>query len=140
MKKHVLALFVAVVTIVLTVPATAQVIVIANPSVKATAVSVDELRDIFTGMASSLKDGSRVTPVTLRGGATHEIFLKAYTGKNETAFRATWRGLVFSGQAMMPKVFESEEEMVAYVARTPGALGYVSKGVPTSGVRILSVR
>jgi len=118
----------------------AQVILIANPSVKASDVAKSDLRDVFTGSASSLKDGSHVNPVLLKQGAAHEEFLSAYIGKNDTAFRATWRSLVFSGQASMPKTLDSEAAMVAFVAANPGAIGYVSKATPHEGVRVLSVR
>jgi ABC-type phosphate transport system substrate-binding protein len=114
--------------------------IIANPNVKANTVSVDEVHDVFTGAGSNLKDGSRVVPVTLKSGATHEAFLKMFVGRNDTAFRAMWRGLVFSGEASMPRTYVSEEELVAYVAKTPGAIGYVSKGTSTTGVKILAVR
>jgi hypothetical protein len=46
--------------------ARAQALVIANPKVKSTDVSKSDLRDVFTGTASSFKDGSNVTPVLLK--------------------------------------------------------------------------
>jgi hypothetical protein len=55
------------------------------------------LRDVFTGAASSLKDGSKVTPVMLKSGGARDEFLSEFIGKNDTAFRASWRSLVFSG-------------------------------------------
>jgi len=117
----------------------AQVIVIAHPGLKAAAVSKRELRDVFTGAASDLGDGSHVSPVLLKQGATHDEFLAAYLGKNDAALRAGWRGLVFSGQATMPKSLESEAAVVEYVARTPGAIGYISKSTVHDNVKVLSV-
>jgi len=119
-------------------PGMAQV-VIANAGVKESAVTTAELRDVFTGAASTLKDGSRAVPVTLKTGGTHDAFLKEYLGKNDAAFRATWRSLVFSGAAIMPKLLNSDEEMVDYVARTSGAIGYVSASAKTGGVKVLTV-
>jgi len=68
-----------------------------------------------------LKDGSHVTPVLLKSGAAHEEFLSAYVGKNDSAFRAGWRSLVFSGQASMPKSLDSEAAVVEFVAHNAGA-------------------
>jgi len=118
----------------------AQAIVIVNPGVKSADVSKGDLKDVFTGAASSLKDGSHVTPVLLKEGPAHEEFLTAYVGKNDTAFRAGWRSLVFSGQASMPKSLDSEAAMVEYVAHTPGAIGYVAKSAPHDGVKVLAVK
>jgi len=120
--------------------AQAQVIVIANNSVKSTEVSKSDLKDLFTGGSSSLKDGSHVTPVLLKSGAVHDEFLAAYVGKSDSPFRAGWRSLVFSGQASMPKSLDSEAAVVEYVAHNPGAVGYISKGTPHEGVKVLEVR
>ena len=125
---------------ILTVHAQAQVIVIANNSVKATEVSKSDLRDVFTGAATELKDGSRVVPILLKAGTVHEEFLQVYIGKNDTAYRAGWRSLVFSGQATMPKSLDSEAAVVEYVAHTAGAIGYIGKATPHEGVKVLAVR
>jgi ABC-type phosphate transport system substrate-binding protein len=117
-----------------------EAVVVANSGVKATEVSSDDLRDVFTGAKSSLKDGSRVTPVTLKGGAEHEAFLKKYVGKSDSAFRAGWRSLVFTGQASMPKTFDTDAALLDYVAATPGAIGYVSKDAATDKVKTLAVK
>ena len=122
------------------VRAQAQVVVIANPGVKSADVSKSDLRDVFTGAASSFKDGSHVTPVLLKQGAAHDEFLSTYIGKNDTAFRASWRSLVFSGQATMPKSLDSETAVVDYVAHNAGAVGYISKATPHEGVKVLTVR
>jgi hypothetical protein len=120
--------------------AQAQAIVIANPSVKSDDVSKSDVRDVFTGSATSLTGGSQVTPVLLKSGATHDAFLSAYIGKNDTAFRAGWRSLVFSGQASMPKSLDSETAVVEYVAHNSGSIGYISKATPHVGVKVLAVR
>src|SRR5271170_7709206 len=111
----------------------AQVIVIANPSVKATEVSKNDLKDVFTGNATALKDGSRVVPILLKGGATHEEFLQAYVGKSDSTYRAGWRSLVFSGQASMPKNLETDAAVVDFVAHNAGAIGYIGKATPHEG-------
>jgi len=140
MKNILIALFVVFGSLALATRAQAQAIVIANPSVKSADVSKSDLRDVFTGAASGLKDGSHVTPVLLKSGAAHEEFLSAYVGKNDSAFRAGWRSLVFSGQASMPKSLDSEAAVVEYVAHNAGAIGYIGKGTPHEGVKVLAVR
>ena len=140
MKKLLFAFLLVTSASIFAVRAQAQAIVIANSSVKSSEVSKGDLRDVFTGAASNLKDGSHVTPVLLKEGSAHEEFLTAYVGKNDTSFRASWRSLVFSGQASMPKSVDSEAAMVEYVAHTPGAIGYVAKSAPHDGVKVLAVK
>jgi ABC-type phosphate transport system substrate-binding protein len=139
-KKYFLAILILFGSLLLTAKAQAQAVVIANPSVKSADVSKSDLRDVFTGAASTLKDGSHVTPVLLKAGGAHDEFLSAYVGKNDSAFRAGWRSLVFSGQASMPKSLDSEAAVVEFVAHNPGAIGYIGKGTAHEGVKVLSVR
>lgn len=140
MKKLLFAFLLAVGAIAFSASAQAQAIVIANASVKSADVSKADLKDVFTGAASSLKDGSHVIPVLLKSGAAHDEFLSEYIGKNDTAFRASWRSLVFSGQASMPKSLDSEAAVVEYVAHNAGAIGYISKATPHEGVKVLAIR
>lgn len=139
MKKLILSSIFAFSAWALAAGAGAQVIVIANPSVKSSAVSKDELRDVFTGNASALKDGSKVVPILLKDGPPHEEFLKAYIGKGDTAYRAGWRSLVFSGQASMPKSVDGDAAMVAFIAHNAGTIGYIDKATPHEGVKVLEV-
>lgn len=114
--------------------------VIANSSVGASSVSADEIKGVFLATKTSLSDGSHVEPVLLKGGATHEAFLKEYVGKTDSAFETYYRSLVFTGKASMPKALASDGDMVAYVAKTKGAIGYVAAGTATAGVKTLEVK
>ena len=139
MKKLLYAFLLVASAAIFTVQSHAQVIVIANPGVKASDVSKNDLKDVFIGASTSLGGGS-VVPILLKAGTAHEEFLQAYIGKNDAAYRAGWRSLVFSGQATMPKSLDSEAAMVEYVAHNAGAVGYVSKATPHEGLKVLTVR
>jgi ABC-type phosphate transport system substrate-binding protein len=140
MKKLSLICLSLAVALTLAIRAQAQVLIIANPGVKADAVSKSELRDVFTGETKNLKEGGRVMPVLLQGGAAHEAFLNEYIHMSETMMQTCWRRLAFSGQSTMPKSFASEAELVAYIARTSGAIGYVSSATAHDGVKTLTVK
>jgi ABC-type phosphate transport system substrate-binding protein len=118
----------------------AQVVVIANPSVAATEISRAEVRDIFTGASSSLRRGIAVTPVLQKQGAVQDEFLNRYVGRSDSALRAGWRSILFSGQGVMPKTLDSDAAVVEYVAHTPGAIGYIDKSASHDGVKVLAVR
>ncbi len=137
-----LLLVLAVASFFLFVPAPvhAQITVIANNNVKGSEFSAADLRDVFSGNSSTLKGGSTVSPILLKQGTTHEEFLSRIIGKSDTAFRAGWRSLVFSGQGSMPRMLDSESAIVEYVAHTPGAIGYISRATPHEGVKTLAVR
>jgi hypothetical protein len=67
----------------------ATVKLIANPSVKADAITPEELKSIFLEDASSLRDGSRVEPVLQKANATHEAFLAQYLERNDSRCTTT---------------------------------------------------
>jgi ABC-type phosphate transport system substrate-binding protein len=113
--------------------------VIAHPDVTGDSISAEDLKDIFLQSKSSLR-GITVKPVLEKGGATHDAFLKEYLGKTDAALQTYYRSLVFTGKAAMPKALGSDAEVIAYVARTKGAIGYVSSATATEGVKTLAVK
>jgi hypothetical protein len=117
----------------------ADVKVIANNSVSANSISAGDLKDVFLLDKDSI-GGSHVEPVLQNAGATHDAFLKAYLGKPNSVLQAFYRSLVFTGKASMPKVTAADAEAVAYVAKTKGAIGYVSAGASSEGVKTLEVK
>ena len=118
----------------------ADIKIIANASVGATSVSAQELKGVFLGTKSSLSDGSHVEPVLLKSGAVHEAFLKDYVGKSDAALETYYRSLVFTGKGSMPKSFATEAEVVAYVEKTKGAIGYVGTATATASAKVLEVK
>ena len=118
---------------------TADVKVIANPSVGASEVSTEDLKAVFLAVKTTLA-GSQVEPVLGKSGRAHDVFLKTYLGKSDATLTAYFRGLVFTGKASMPKVCDSDADIVAYVAKTKGAVGYVGAGVASQGIKTLSIK
>ena len=112
---------------------------IANSSVGASSVSADDLKGVFLITKTSLSDGTHVEPVLLKSGATHESFVKQYLGKSDSALQTYYRSLVFTGKGSMPKELSTDAEVVAYVAKTKGAIGYVSSGAAAAGVKTIEV-
>lgn len=114
--------------------------VIANPSIGANEVSADELKSVFLRTKAALADGSHAEPVLAKGGAAHTAFLKEYLGKTDDALTTYYRSLVFTGKGMMPKILGSDADVAAYVAKTKGAIGYVSAASAAQGTKTLQVK
>ena len=112
--------------------------VIANWSVKADTISAAELKHVFLEEKSSL-DGAHVEPVLEKGGPAHAAFLQDYLGKSDDDLQTYYRSLVFTGRGFAPKALGSDAAVVAYVARTRGAIGYVSSAASAEGVKTLSI-
>ena len=138
--KHLRFCFIAAILIsgVLT-SAWAGVKVIANSSVSASSISAEDLKGVFLLEKSSV-GGAHVEPVLAKGGAAHSAFLDQYLSKTDAALQTYYRSLVFTGKASMPKTLASDAEVSAYVAKTKGAIGYVSDGASVDGVKTLDVK
>lgn len=139
MKKLLYAILLVASASIIAASAHAQIIIIANSSVKASDVSKNDLVDVFTGASTSLK-GSRVSPVLLNESVHHELFLRQYIAKSDGPFRAGWKSLVFSGQASMPKSLPNDAAVVDFVKSNQGAIGYIDSGTPHDGVNVLTVK
>ncbi len=113
--------------------------IVANASIKTDSITADELRSVFLAERNSLKDGSHVEPVFERAGAAHEAFLREFLKESSESLQSRYGALVFTGKAAMPKFFNSDAEVLAHVAKTRGAIGYVSASASTVGVKVLEV-
>lgn len=141
MKSFTLATITAVLlTATAAAGSSAEIKVIANASIAVSEISGDELRRVFLATKTTLDDGTHIEPVLEKDGAVHETFLKQFIGKTSSALDTYYRSLAFTGKGSIPKAFGSDSEVAAYVARTKGAIGYVSASSNTAGVKILEVR
>jgi TonB family protein len=113
--------------------------VIANSGVRVDTISAAELKRIFLEENNSLSDGTHVAPVLQKNGSVHETFLKTYLDRTDDDLQNYYRALLFSGRASMPKEVGSNAEMVAYVAKTRGAIGYVGAETSSDSVKVLKI-
>jgi TonB family protein len=116
-----------------------EVKVIANASVQTDMISADEVKRIFLEERNSLADGTHVEPVLEKDGPVHQAFSRQYLGRTGDDLRSYYQALVFTGRGSMPKELRSDAEVVAYVARTRGAIGYVSAETSSEGVKTLVI-
>ena len=124
---------------VATPAAAADFKLVANPSVKASEISIDDLKSVFLATKTALSDGSQVEPVLAKTGPAHEAFLKDL-GKTSAALSTYYRSLVFTGKGSMPKICATDAEVIEYVSKTKGAIGYVAAGTNAPGTKTLDVR
>jgi ABC-type phosphate transport system substrate-binding protein len=116
-----------------------EIKIIANLDVGASEISRDELSRIFLMTKTSLQKTGHIEPVLETAGPIHRIFLREYIGRTDAALMTYYRSLVFTGKASIPKTFSSDSELIEYVAKTKGAIGYVSASANTAGVKTLKV-
>jgi ABC-type phosphate transport system substrate-binding protein len=84
----------------------------------------------FNDVAAHPVDQPEASPV-------RAAFSQAVLHKPPQAVEAYWRQRVASGRDVPPPEKRSDAEVLAYVRDTEGAIGYVSPGADTRGVRVL---
>lgn len=116
------------------------VVVIGNASVPDASLSKQEVGNIFQGKKTTWDDGSRIVFVVLKGSAAHDQFLKEYVGKTDSQFDTFWKKQMFTGKGTPPQSFDSDQAMIDFVARTAGAIGYVSTNANVANVKTINVQ
>ena len=112
--------------------------VIANKNVASEKIDAAALKAILLGKKVSWDGaGGRVTLAVLKSGAVADQFLTAAAGMSASAFNNHWRRLAMTGGGSSPHSFESEDELVKFVASTPGAIGFVDEAKADASVAIL---
>lgn len=113
---------------------------IAHPSVHVTSLRRAHVAEVFLKTRVKWDDGRRIFPVDqpIRS-AIRAAFLKAVYDKEPRLILRYWQRKIFSGRGHPPPELRSEEEVIEYVRKTPGAIGYVAAGTAPEGVRVIEV-
>ena len=119
--------------------AMAEETVIVNGGSAVGQLSEDDLQDYYLGKKASWPDGTKVVVVVLKDGPSHDALMKKL-GKSSSQFTTGWKKLVFTGKGVMPEQVGSEDELVAFVAKTPGAIGFADAGKVKEGIKAIAVK
>ncbi len=99
--------------------------VIVNPQVPVTSISSGEARRIFLLRQRFWPGGRAAAPVNLPAASElRRDFSLQLLGRTVKELTEYWNDLYFHGTEP-PPVLDSERAVLLYVARTPGAIGYV---------------
>ena len=116
-------------------------IVISKEADDVPSFNTEDLESIFLGKQTLWKNGKKVFPALLseETPAAKEFIEKAL-GKSTAQYRAYWKRRLFSGGGTVPRAFATSAEVIEYVAKTPGAVGVVEKGVRDDRVRVVPMK
>jgi ABC-type phosphate transport system substrate-binding protein len=117
----------------------AELVIIGNPGLREPKIDTKGLQRIYLGKLTRWADDQAIVPVMLKSGPVHDEFVESYLDRSLHRFVTYWRQMVFTGKGMPPRSFADEKELVAFVAATPGAVGYASSKADTKAVKVLTV-
>jgi ABC-type phosphate transport system substrate-binding protein len=115
--------------------------VIVNENNDVTSISSEQLSRLFLKKTTKWDNGIKVSPVDLAANSdVRETFTNSIHGKSISAINAYWQKKIFTGKGVPPVELQNEKEIIDFVRSNPGAVGYVSAGTSTSGVKTVTVK
>jgi ABC-type phosphate transport system substrate-binding protein len=119
--------------------AAADVAVIVHPS-NAASIDEEQIAKIFLGQTKTFSGGAEATPVDIKESPVREEFGNKVLRKSPSQLKALWARQIFTGGAKPPRELGSDEDVIKYVASTPGAIGYVDAGKANATVKVVAKR
>jgi ABC-type phosphate transport system substrate-binding protein len=111
-------------------PAADDFVVIVHPSVAGAQVRRADLAAVFLRKAARWGGGKAAVPVDQSGtSAVRKAFSESVLGMPAATAIQYWQKQMFAANPLRPPAVKgSDAEVIAFVAKTEGAVGYVSKG------------
>lgn len=110
------------------------VVVIAHSPMK---LDAEGVRRVFTGRLIEL-DGQPVRPVNLAPGEpVRRRFLAGVVQQSEEDYLAYWTVRRYIGKGVPPRDLATQAEVIDYVLRTPGGIGYIDAAALRPGLNVV---
>ncbi len=114
--------------------------VITHPENPVSSLSKTQVSNILLKKVSRWESGQRVKAVDQGGkGSVREVFTKEIHGRSLSSIKRFWQRQIFNGDAVPPPELGSDSEVLEYVSKTEGAIGYVSPDAPVDGVKVIDI-
>ena len=117
----------------------AEVAVIANPSVPVSQVDKTMLFDLYSGDVKEWDNGDPIILVDLKPKSDVKSAFYDFLGKSASRMKSIWMKNLLTGEGKPPESMESQAAILELVASTPGAIGYVDQRLVTEQVITLTV-
>ena len=141
MKKLQIA-FLLLITILLFYPMSgfSDIVLVVNKEVEENTLSKEEIKQIFLRNKTRWKNEGLIEFVIQDEGTTHKEFLKTYVGRSSKQYIMTMRQLVFLGKGDFPKKFQTDRELIEYIAANKNTIGYVENDNVNDTVKKILVK
>jgi hypothetical protein len=113
---------------------------IAHPGNATAEVSREEAKGFLLGTKIKWNDGTVVKLVLLSEGTAADTSSQDLAARTADQLAKYWKKQVFTGKGVSPDYFKTDEEVVAFVAKTPGAFGIVATAPANGSVKVLSLK
>lgn len=113
-------------------------LVIAHPGVTVSSLTAEELAAIYLLKMNAWAGGGNIVPVNREASSgARTVFSDAVLHQPASTLNAYWNQMHFKGKSP-PLVQESDQAVLAFVQKVPGAIGYISASVAPQNVKVLA--
>lgn len=117
--------------------ASSQMVIITAPDAPQLTFNQDTLRNVYLKRIFVDGHGRRLTPVNLPSGdSLRDAFAHTILHMDDVQLQDYWNKQYFQGVSP-PYVLASSDAVVQFVAKTPGAIGYVAACQADASVRVV---
>ncbi|MFQ5559654.1 MAG: hypothetical protein ACE5FU_03575 [Nitrospinota bacterium] len=111
--------------------AEAEVLIVVNKKNSVEEMSLKELQNIYLMKKRTWADGTQILPLDLfKKTALRKSFSNGMLKKTPSKMARFYFKRAVSGGGQPPRTYSTEEEIVDFIVRNPGAIGYISKENP----------
>lgn len=115
-----------------------SIVVVVNPDSGVTALSRNEVINIFLGSFRQLPSGRVASPVDLPAGhPVRAAFYRRLVGKSPAEINAYWARLVFSARTRPPIEAERVEDALSLVQGSAAAITYLERSQVGGRLRVV---
>lgn len=133
--RNVIHTFVALLLVIASYCASADVVVVVHPSNNAS-FDKSSISKLFLGKAKSFDDGNQAVPINQAEGTnTRDTFNSTVLSKSGSQLKAYWSKLVFTGKGSPPKEVASDAEVIDLISKNPSMIGYIDSASLTDAVK-----
>lgn len=115
--------------------------VIVHPSNPTASVDRGVLADAFLKKTTRWSHGEPIRPVDQTADSSaRRRFSEDVLKRSVSAVKSYWQQAIFSGRNIPPAELDSDQAVVQFVLKHPGAVGYVSATGATGDAKVIAVR
>jgi ABC-type phosphate transport system substrate-binding protein len=114
---------------------------IVNPANPTAVVERRFVAEAFLKKTTRWPDGSLIRPVDLGAESpTRQRFSEDMLGRSLAAVKSYWQQVLFAGRDLPPPELDTDDDVIQYVLRYAGAVGYVSGAASIERVKFVTVK
>jgi len=119
----------------------ADVVAVVSAKSPVSALSANQVVDIFLGKSTRFPDGSQAVPIDqTEGSAARDEFYLKFAGKSPAQIKAHWSKIIFTGRGQPPLEVANGADVKKRVAENPKAVGYIEQTLVDGSVKVLLVK